>query len=73
MITALPTIELAKLSQIDSARMVEAGNNAMKIRLTHPLPCHMSAPSSFKLCTRSRILGLLYQLQFLEGTRHQAS
>jgi hypothetical protein len=47
MITVLPTIELAKLSQIDPARMVEVGNNAMKIELTHPLPCHMSAPSSF--------------------------
>ena len=47
MITVLPTIELAKLSQIDPARMVEAGNNDMKIGLTHPLPCHTSALSSF--------------------------
>jgi hypothetical protein len=47
MITVLPTIELAKLSQIDPARMVEVGNNAMKIELTHPLPYHTSMPSSF--------------------------
>jgi hypothetical protein len=47
MITVLPTIELAKLSQIDPARMVEVGNNAIKIELMHPLPCHTSTPSSF--------------------------
>ncbi len=69
-ILASPAINLMKLSQINSAKMLEQGNSMQY--WTH-IPSTLPYKCPINLCTPSNMLGLLYQLPFLGSTSHQTS
>src|SRR5229473_7221827 len=59
-----------KLSQINSAKMLEQGNSMQY--WTH-IPSTLPYKCAINLRTYSSMLGLLYQFPFLDGTSHQMS
>jgi hypothetical protein len=69
-ILGLPAIKMAKLSQIDSGKMVGQGismQNWAHIPSTLPYKC------TIKLSTCSSMLGLPHKFPFLEGASYQMS